>query len=107
MYITRNAEGGKTAFISAYAPTATASFDQKESFYDNLTTAINEVRAIYYIGGDFNARIYNIREGEQAQIGRNIIEREPEYVNSRLSPPSKENRDLFVNLLKTHDAKKQ
>ena len=69
MYITLNAEGGKLAFISAYAPTAAANSEHKELFYEHLTDAINQTQAQYYIGGDVNARIYNIKNNEKEHIG--------------------------------------
>lgn len=104
MYITLNAAGGKIAFIAAYAPTAQANTEQKEKFYDTLTNAIGETQAIYYIGGDFNARIWNRREGEKEQIGPNLISREADYVINNMSEESKENRSLFLNFLQTHEA---
>ena len=67
------------------------------------TMAINEIKGIYYIGGDFNARIYNRREDEKEVIGPYIIEREEGYVANKMAPRSLESRSMFISNLKTHE----
>ena len=103
MYIALNAKGGNIGFIATYAPTAESNTEDKENFYDTLTMAINEIKGIYYIGGDFNARIYNRREDEKEVIGQYIIEREPGYVANKMNPDSLENRSMFISNLKSHE----
>ena len=52
------------------------------------------------IGGDFNARIYNVLEHERPNIGEFIITRPEGYVREHLSGSSEENGELFISCLK-------
>lgn len=103
MYLILKAEGGNLAIINAYAPTAMAPTEKKDMFYENLNRAINESGQIRIIGGDFNARIYNLNEEEKEYIGNNVIYRAEGYVQNCMTKESKENRDKFLNTLKTHN----
>ena len=56
MYITLNAKGGNISLFLVYAPTATHSSDSQEDFYEKRALAINEVKGVFYIGGDYKDR---------------------------------------------------
>ena len=75
---------------------------KKDMFYENLNRAINESGTNRIIGGDFNARIYNVHDNETEYIGNNIIYRAEGHVLNCMSKESKKNRDMFINTLKTH-----
>lgn len=72
-------------------------------FYENLNKAINESGNFRIIGGDFNARLYNIFEEEKEHTGNNIIHRAERYVQNCMGKGSKENRDMLLKTLKTHN----
>jgi hypothetical protein len=100
------ATGGIT-FFSVYAPTASKPLHEKEAFYNALTKEINQTEGILYVGGDFNARLYEQLGHEKEVIGQHLLERK-NYVTSQdasngISNSTRENRDLFVNFLKSHE----
>jgi hypothetical protein len=96
------ATGGIT-FFSVYAPTANRPLKEKEAFYDSLTKEINEVEGLFYVWGDFNARLYEQMDHEKEVIGPSLLQRK-QYITSQengkgINPNTRENRDLFVNFL--------
>lgn len=80
-----------------------ATTEKKDMFYENLNRAINESRQIRIIGGDFHAGIYNIMEEENEFTGNSIVHRAEGYAQNCVTKESKENRDMFLNTLKTHN----
>ena len=101
------ARGGEITFISVYAPPADHKVEEKHKFYDDLTKTIQEARGMVYIGGDFNARLYERLEHEKEVIGPYILERKG-YITTQdkgkgVGDKTRENRDLFIDFLKTND----
>jgi len=58
-------------------------------------------RGNFYVGGDFNARIHHIREGDADVCGPYIIGRGMEYLN-HMNEKTKESRALFLGWCKKH-----
>ena len=75
MSITFASRANDLNLISVYAPQSGLDIETKEAFYDELSDAISELKGAYFIGGDFNARIYHVRESERDVIGSCIIEK--------------------------------
>ena len=99
--------GGGIDIFGVYAPTADQTSETKDNFYNNLTQAVNNCKGAVYIGGDFNARMYERLEHEKEEIGKNLIERKG-YVTAQeagrgICANTRENRDAFISFLKTHD----
>jgi hypothetical protein len=93
-----SATGGIT-FVSVRAPPADHKMKEKKKFYDELTNEINVTEGIYYIGGDFNARFYEVMEHEKGVIGKHIVERKG-YINCQqkgkgINANTKEDRNLL------------
>ena len=104
MVVTLAAVGGDIHFVSVYAPPADHKLQKKEAFYDELSQTIAQLHGIIYIGGDFNARLYEILEHEEEVLGQNIVLRKG-YVTTQekgkgIGENTRENRDLFVGFLK-------
>jgi hypothetical protein len=98
---------GGITFFSVYAPPADHKTSEKDKFYDDLTREINKTEGIYYIGGDFNARLYEVMQHEKGVIGNNIIGRSG-YINCQekgkgINVNTRKNRDLFIDFLKKHE----
>jgi len=57
--------------IQAYAPTSTHDDEEVETFYEDITTAIDENRSHYqYLVGDFNAKLGKREEESEISIGK-------------------------------------
>jgi len=65
-------------FISAYAPTADKTTEQKEKFYKPLIKEIEKAKkkGPVYIGGDFNARVQMKANPEEYGIGYHVFDPE-------------------------------
>ena len=55
-----------------------------------------------YIGGDFNARIYERIQQYEEEIGEYILSRKG-YVTEGIAENTRDNRNRFLEFLKTHD----
>ena len=75
MVVTLAAVGGDIHFVSVYAPPADHKLQKKEAFYDELSQTLEQLHGIVCIGGDFNARIYEVLDHEAEVLGSNIISR--------------------------------
>ena len=80
---------------------------KKEAFYEELSRTVSGLHGIIYIGGDFNARMYERLEHEREAIGEGILARVG-YVTTQekgkgIGDQTRENRDLFVDFLKTQE----
>ena len=102
MTVSFNTKSGPLTFLSNYSHTAPANPEQKNRHYDSLNETIAAAKGKVIIGGDFNARIYNVSPTETESIGSFILHREEGYVRDSLAPQSLENRQLFMETLKTH-----
>ena len=101
------AAGGDIVFMSVYGPTAESKMADKDAFYDTLTEELEKEKAsLLYIGGDFNARLYEIMKGEEGVIGNYILERK-NYVRDGsekgISENTRNNRNRFVEFLEMHE----
>ena len=68
--------GGAITFLSAYAPTADSKEKENDAVYDDLAAATEEEKGSFiYIGGDFNARLYETESHQREEIGEYIIKR--------------------------------
>jgi len=96
----------KTKFVclAAYAPTAEASEQDKETFYNDLDKVLQDIpnEAILVIGGDFNARIIYRNEHLTEHIGEHFLKSDENEVNN-ISPQVKDNRIRFFNFLQKQD----
>jgi hypothetical protein len=99
--VTFASHGYDLTFICAYAPHSGYPTDTKEDFYDQLSKEIALCRGHFYIGGDFNARIHHIREGDADVCGPYTIGRGMEYLN-HMNEKTKESRTLFLGWCKKH-----
>ena len=70
--VTFASHGYDMTFICAYAPHSGLSTDAKEEFYDQLSQEVALCKGRYFIGGDFNARIHYVREGDTDVCGPHI-----------------------------------
>ena len=104
MKITFEAQGADISFIAVYAPHSLHETETKESFYDALSDEISRTKGIYYIGGDFNARIHHVREVDKEVCGPYILGRGLEYLNV-MNESTKESRSLFLGFAKIHNLK--
>ena len=87
--------------LSVYAPTAAASTDDKNLFYQQLGQIMAENAGAYtVILGDFNARILK-DPGLPRHVGNHFFETE-ENLDS-YSEDILENRDMFLDVLLQHD----
>jgi hypothetical protein len=102
MAATFDSTGSPLTFITAYVPHGGYNTEIKEDFYEDLSSEIPNTRGIFYIGGDFNARIHHVRDTDIDVCGRNIIGRRMEYLNI-MNENSKENRALFLGFCKMHN----
>ena len=107
MVVTLTAVGGDLHFVSVYAPPADHKLQKKEAFYDELSRTLGALHGIVYVGGDFNARIFERMEYEKEVIGKHILPREG-YVTTQekgkgIGDNTRENRDLFVGFLKAEE----
>ena len=90
-------------FLSTCAPTADSKEKDKDSFYGCLAKTIEEEKGnILYIGGEFNARLYERQTHEKEEIGKHIIERK-RYLLDGITENTRDNRNRFMEFLKTYD----
>ena len=61
------------------------------------------VEVIFYVGGDFNARIHHIRAGDADVCGPYVIGRGMEYLN-HMNEKTKESRALFPRVVQNATA---
>ena len=102
MHITLQAAGGDINFVSNYAPHAGYNLEDKEIFYETLSETLNGIRGKFYIGGDFNARIYHVRDIDTEAIGPHIICRDEPYL-ATMAEGTRDSRNLFISFLKTQE----
>ena len=105
--VTLAAAGGDLHFVSVYAPPANHSTKKKESFYEALSETVSGLHGMIYIGGDFNARMYERLEHEKEVLGEGILTRKG-YITTQekgkgIGDQTRENRDLFIDFLKTQE----
>ena len=63
-------------FMSVYASTADSKEKDKDRFRDTLAKAVEEEKGSFmYIGGDFNARLYERQAHEKEELGERVLER--------------------------------
>ena len=98
---TFEAQGSPLSFICAYAPHSGHTIEQKEEFYDQLSTEVSRIKGRFLIGGDFNARIHYVRDNDIDVCGPHIIGRGMEYLDN-MNEHTKENRALFLGFCKSH-----
>jgi len=91
-------------FISAYAPTADKTTEQKEKFYKPLIKEIEKAKkkGPVYVGGDFNARVQMKANPEEYGIGYHVFDPEKITLEDQLEPVA-ESREMFVNMLSQTD----
>lgn len=53
----RNEQGGYTTIISIYGPDENERANEKDKFWEELTTITEEARGTLYLVGDFNSRV--------------------------------------------------
>ena len=71
----------------------------KDKFYDELASATeNEKGSFLYIGGDFNARLFERQSHEQEEIGTYLITRE-EHLTEGIADNTRNNRRGFMEFL--------
>ena len=104
MKATFQAQGSDISFIAAYAPHSLHDIEMKELFYNQLSDEVARTRGIYYIGGDFNARIHHVREVDVDVCGPYILGRGLDYLNT-MHDKTKESRALFLGFAKLHSLK--
>ena len=104
MKVTFQAQGSDISFIAAYAPHSLHDIEMNERFYNQLSDEIVRTRGIYYIGGDFNARIHHVREVDVDVCGPYISGRGLDYLNT-MHDKTKESRALFLGFAKLHSLK--
>ena len=75
--------------------------EQKEEFYDQLSTEVSRIKGRFLNGGGFNARIHYVRDNDIDGYGPHIISRGTEYLDN-MNEYTKENRALFLGLCKLH-----
>jgi hypothetical protein len=107
LLVTLAAAGGDLHFVSVYAPPADHSTKKKESFYEALSETVSDLHGMIYIGGDFNARMYERLEHEKEVIGEGILTRKG-YITTQekgkgIGDQTRGNRDLFIDFLKTQE----
>ena len=102
MYVTFAGKGADTTFVAPYAPHSGLLSETKDQFYTDLSEALESIKGSYFVGGDFNARQYSMRENEMDHFGNHIIDKGREALYS-MGDKTKENRNLFVGFCKTHD----
>ena len=73
-------------------------------FYHNLRQTLRQVSdaEIRLIFGDFNARLRCVQDDDRPQVGSHIFGRGFDFLNGA-SPNTLENRDFFVDFLKSED----
>ena len=65
---------GSVALVSIYAPTSESKGKDKDAFYDTLAKTVEEETGSFiYIGGDFNARIYERLAHEREEIWKYFL----------------------------------
>ena len=104
MKITFEAQGADISFLSVYAPHSTHDTETKEAFYDTLSDEVSRTKGIYYVGGDFNARIHHVRESDKEVCGPHILGRGLGYLNI-MNDSTKESRSPFLGFAKIHHLK--
>ena len=104
MKISFGAQCSPISFFCAYAPHSSYDMEYKEEFYNQLSDEIASTTGIYYIGGDFNARIHHVRDADKDVCGPNILGRGLQYLMS-MNDKTRENRDLFLSFAKIHGTK--
>lgn len=87
--------------VSAYAPHAGKDPALKDTFYDDLSEAVDKIKGGCLIGGDFNARIYHVGEVDKDAMGQHIIKKDREVLDT-LHEGTRENRNVFIGFAKTH-----
>ena len=94
---------GNIVLIATYAPTADKADIIKNKYWEELAQEMEANKAhIRFIAGDFNARLYEVQPDEQEYVGKNILEREG-YLTKGMAEDTKDNRNRFVDFLKTQD----
>ena len=93
-------QGGTAAFISAYAPHSGYSFDQRQTFFEDLgnmfrRTSVNGLKMVL---GDLNSRLHKRLAGESSFIGDFV------FGNAQAHLEHNSNRDLLVEFCTSHDA---
>ena len=99
MKVTFEAHGSEISFFAVYAPHSLHDIEVKDTFYK-----IARARGVYYIGGDFNARIHHVREVDVDVCGPHILGRGREYLDS-VNESTRESRDMFLGFAKLHSLK--
>ena len=98
----RTGSGG-IAFIATYAPTADKADNIKNKYWEELALEMEANKAhIRMVAGDFNARLYEVQPDEKEYIGKGILER-PSYLTRGIAEDTKDNRNRFVDFLKTQE----
>jgi len=97
----------KTTIVSAYAPTADRTTEEKEQYYLDIQQVIDKKKSKgpLYILGDWNARlIYPQSENEEHIMGKHTMheDEDPEAME-RLGPGMLENRELLTELCMTNE----
>ena len=94
---------GKLALIATYAPTADKKDNTKNLYWEELAQEMEANKShIRMVAGDFNARLYEVQPDEPPHIGNGIILRKG-YLTKGMSDDTRDNRDRFVEFLKTQD----
>ena len=96
--------GNPVHLFSVYAPHSGRPSGEKDRFYHNLRQTLRqtsdaEIRLIF---GDFNARLHCVLDDDKPQVGSHILGRGFGFLNN-VSPNTLENREPFVDFLKSED----
>ena len=77
---------------------------KKTDFFHNLRQTLRQIpdAEIRLIFGDFNARLHYVLDDDRPQVGSHILGKGFGFLNN-VSPNTLENRELFVDFLKSED----
>ena len=83
--------------ISAYAPQAGRTTEEKDTFYQALDSAMEDNKhSATLILGDFNARLRACLDGEEAIMGRHVFGRQDWHPNANIAYGTQEHRDILT-----------
>jgi len=93
--------------VSAYAPTAMAQTEDKQTFYTKLEQVAGKAgrRGMAWIGGDFNARVQIILAEEEWMIGNYTFDKENTRVGEQI-PEVEESRSMLLGFAARKDMRK-
>jgi len=98
MTVTLDAIGPPIHFLNAYAPQSGVETRIKQAFYTKLHEVLTSIPGAHptLVLGDFNARMHARLPQEDVIAGTYIFGRGMNFLSNNISPPSLENRCMFV-----------